>query len=82
MWTTFNFFIGSWQGSGQGKAGDSRVERKYEFVLNRKFIFVQSKSTYDPQENNPKRYTKNGALLAMIALEKPMSFVNSTLKAL
>lgn len=54
MWTPFNFFIGSWQGSGQGKSGASLVERKYEFVLNRKFIFVQSKSTYDPQEKNPK----------------------------
>ena len=54
MWTVFNYFIGSWQGSGQGKAGDSRVERKYEFVLNSKFISVRNKSTYDPQEKNPK----------------------------
>jgi len=54
MWTVFNYFIGSWQGSGQGKVGDSRVERKYEFVLNSKFLSVRNKSTYDPQEKNPK----------------------------
>jgi len=54
MWTPFNYFIGSWQGSGQGQAGDSRVERKYEFVLNGKFLSVRNKSTYDPQEKNPK----------------------------
>ena len=54
MWTPFNFFIGAWQGTGEGKAGHSQVERKYEFVLNNKFIFVQSKSIYDPQEKNPK----------------------------
>ena len=54
MWTPFNYFIGSWQGSGHGQAGDSRVERKYEFVLNAKFLSVRNKSTYDPQEKNPK----------------------------
>jgi hypothetical protein len=54
MWTPFNFFIGAWQGTGEGKSGNSRVERTYEFVLNSKFIFVKSKSTYDPQEKNPK----------------------------
>jgi hypothetical protein len=53
MWEPFNFFIGVWQGSGQGKPGTSRVERKYEFVLNDKFLFVQSKSIYEPQEKNP-----------------------------
>jgi len=54
MWTTLNYFIGSWQGTGEGKAGTSHVERKYEFILNSKFVFVQSKSIYDPQEKNPK----------------------------
>ena len=53
MWTPFNFFIGLWKGSGQGKPGHSRVERKYEFVLNDKFLFVQNKSIYDPQDKNP-----------------------------
>jgi hypothetical protein len=53
MWTPFKPLIGSWQGSGQGQVGHSRVERTYEFVLNDKFIFVQNKSIYEPQEKNP-----------------------------
>ena len=54
MWTPFNYFIGSWQGSGNGQSGLSRAECTYEFVLNNKFLFVKSKSTYEPQEQNPK----------------------------
>jgi len=54
MWTPFNYFVGAWQGSGEGQVGHSRVERKYEFVLNSKFLFVRNKSTYEPQEKNPK----------------------------
>jgi hypothetical protein len=54
MWTPFNFFIGAWKGSGQGQQGHSRVERKYKFVLKDKFLFVQNKSIYEPQEKNPK----------------------------
>jgi len=53
MWERFNYFIGIWQGSGLGKAGHSRVERNYEFVLNSKFLFVRNKSIYEPQEKNP-----------------------------
>ena len=53
MWRPFNFFIGVWQGTGWGKPGISRVERKYELVLNEKFIFVQSKSVYEPRQNHP-----------------------------
>ena len=52
MWTPFNFFVGVWQGSGQGEPGVSRLERKDEFVLNNKFLFVQNKSVYDPQDKN------------------------------
>jgi hypothetical protein len=54
MWSPFKFFLGAWQGSGQGKPGISRVERNYEFVLNEKFLLVQSRSVYEPQEKNPK----------------------------
>ena len=53
IWTPFNFFIGAWKGSGQGQPDHSHAERKYEFVLNKKFLFVQHKSVYEPQEKNP-----------------------------
>jgi hypothetical protein len=54
VWAPFNFFVGSWQGSGNGKPGQSQVERVYEFVLNSQFLYVRSTSLYPPQERNPK----------------------------
>lgn len=53
MWTPFNFLIGSWHGTGSGQPGTSQVERTYQFILNNKFLQVQNKSTYPPQEKNP-----------------------------
>src|SRR5262245_35817962 len=57
MWEQFNFFLGEWQGNGQGQSGASRIECKYELVLNDKFLFVKSKSVYEPQEKNSKGET-------------------------
>jgi hypothetical protein len=54
VWAPFNFFAGSWQGSGNGKPGQSQVERVYEFVLNGQFLHARSTSLYPPQEKNPK----------------------------
>ena len=54
MWTSFEFFIGSWKGTGAGKPGNSEVERTYRLILNEKFMEVINKSTYAPQEKNPK----------------------------
>jgi hypothetical protein len=54
MWTPFNFFVGIWQGSGEGRPGISHIERTYEFILNNRFLFVKSQSIYEPQEKNPK----------------------------
>jgi hypothetical protein len=54
VWTPFNFFVGSWQGSGNGKPGLSQVERVYQFVLNGQFLHIRSTSLYLPQEKNPK----------------------------
>jgi hypothetical protein len=34
--------------------GTSKVEREYRFVLNDKFLEMKNKSTYEPQEDNPK----------------------------
>lgn len=53
MWTNFNFLVGSWQGTGSGQPGSSKVERTYQFILNGKFIEAKNKSTYPPQDQNP-----------------------------
>lgn len=53
LWTPFDFFVGTWQGAGEGRPGLSSVERRYEFVLNGRFLRVENKSIYEPQEKNP-----------------------------
>ncbi len=53
MWTTLNFLVGNWRGTGFGQPGSGQYERTYEFILNQKFLHVRSKSTYPPQKQNP-----------------------------
>ncbi len=54
VWSTLTFFVGKWEGMGKGEPGESTVEREYQFVLNGKFLQAKNKSTYKPQEKNPK----------------------------
>lgn len=53
-WEPMRFFVGTWTGVGSGQPGTSSVERAYSFALNDRFLEVRSKSTYLPQEENPK----------------------------
>src|SRR5882724_11604056 len=53
-WEPLRALIGTWEGTGNGQPGQSKVQREYRFVLNYKYIQVQNKSTYDPQPKNPK----------------------------
>jgi len=57
VWQPFKYFVGTWEGTGKGEPGISRLEREYKFVLNGKFINVAHKSIYQPQEKNPKGET-------------------------
>jgi hypothetical protein len=54
VWAPFKFFVGRWEGSGNGEAGDSKVEREYRYTLGGRFILINNKSTYAPQKENPK----------------------------
>lgn len=54
VWEPFKFFVGTWKGIGDGEPGNSKIQREYRFILNRKFLHVVNKSTYDPQPKNPK----------------------------
>lgn len=54
VWEPLMFFVGTWEGSGNGKPGTSTIQREYRFTLNNKFLQVQNKSTYAPQLKNPK----------------------------
>ena len=49
--------IGQWTGTSEGQPGKGQVDRQYERVLGSKFIQVRNRSTYPPQEKNPKGET-------------------------
>ena len=46
--------VGHWTGTTDGKPGKGTVAREYERILNSRFIQVRSRSSYPPQEKNPK----------------------------
>jgi hypothetical protein len=48
-WGSLTYFIGSWQGTGKSKSGVSKIERKYRFVMNEKFIHVTNRSVFEPR---------------------------------
>lgn len=49
--------IGKWAGTSEGQPGNGTVEREYERALGSRFIRVRNRSTYPPQEKNPKGET-------------------------
>lgn len=46
--------LGRWTGTSEGQPGKGTVERDYERALGSRFIRVRNRSTYPPQEKNPK----------------------------
>jgi hypothetical protein len=54
VWEPLKYFVGSWEGTGKGQPGEAKVEREYQFVLKGKYLQAKNKSTYAPQEKNPK----------------------------
>jgi hypothetical protein len=53
-WAPVRMFVGDWEGTAAGKAGDGTVKRRYEFVLGERFLHEKNTSTYPPQERNKK----------------------------
>ena len=54
VWEPLRYFVGSWEGTSKGQAGNGKVEREYKFALNGAFLEVKNKATYAPQDKNPK----------------------------
>jgi hypothetical protein len=46
--------LGHWQGTSEGQPGRAMVEREYTELFGSRFIHVRNRSTYAPQEKNPK----------------------------
>lgn len=49
-----SFLVGRWEGRSAGQPGQGTVRREYSKALNGRFIRVQNRSEYPPQERNPK----------------------------
>ena len=49
--------LGKWAGTSEGQPGNGTVERDYERALGARFVRVRNRSTYPPQEKNPKGET-------------------------
>lgn len=54
VWEPLKYFVGVWDGTASGQPGQGKVEREYQFVLQGKYLQAKNKSTYPPQEKNPK----------------------------
>lgn len=50
IWSPFKFFVGNWEGTGEGGSGIGKYERSYKFIFNARFIEVKNKSSYPPTE--------------------------------
>jgi hypothetical protein len=60
--------LGSWEGDARGEPGAGQSAREYGFTLNERFIQVTARSTYPPQEKNPKGETHED--VAFISYDK------------
>jgi hypothetical protein len=56
-WKPLRFFIGTWEGEVTGQPGNGKAQREYSFVLNDRFIHIVNRSSYPPQDKNPKGET-------------------------
>jgi hypothetical protein len=54
VWAPFRFFVGSWEGQGQGSPGQGQGIQTWEFILRGTFLQVRNKAVFDPQAANPK----------------------------
>ena len=53
LWLTLKPFVGKWKGEGGGEPGKGKYERSYQFILNKRFIEIRNKSTYEPTTQHP-----------------------------
>lgn len=53
-WAPFRFFVGDWEGRGEGGPGASTGRQRFEFILGGAYLQVRNKAVFAPQEKNPK----------------------------
>jgi hypothetical protein len=57
VWRPFQFFIGKWEGTGEGKPGISRGKQEFSFVLGGQYLQVRNETIFKSQKGNPKGET-------------------------
>ncbi len=53
IWAPFRFFVGSWEGHGEGGPGSGLGEQTFEFMLRGKYLQARNRTVFAPQEKNP-----------------------------
>lgn len=53
-WAPFRFFVGTWEGQGEGSPGLGKGIQTFEFILRGTFLHVRNKAVFDPQDTNPR----------------------------
>ena len=83
LWLTLKPFIGEWKGEGGGEPGKGKYERSYRFILNKRFIEIKNKSTYEPTTQHPDgEVHEDIGYFSMTIAEKLLCSDNFTLKVL
>ena len=54
VWAPFKFFVGHWEGRGEGQGGVSTGVQEYRFILGGRYLLVTNEARFAPQEKNPK----------------------------
>ncbi|WP_243302525.1 hypothetical protein [Geothrix oryzisoli] len=51
-WAPLRFLVGEWQGVATGEPGAGTADRRYEFILNHRFLHERNTSAFPPQAKN------------------------------
>lgn len=54
VWLPFRFFVGQWEGRGEGQPGISHGRQEWQFVLGGKYLQIKNEARFDPHEKNPR----------------------------
>ena len=53
VWAPFKFFVGLWEGRGEGQGGVSTGVQEFRFILGGRYLHVTNEARFLPQEKNP-----------------------------
>jgi len=64
VWKAFRFFLGRWEGLGEGQGGVSKGRQEWALILRDRYLEVSDLAVFDPQEKNPKgeRHENRGVI--------------------